>query len=64
MMPNSSLQHGEDGTTTKLLFLWHVDRAWRKALQEHIVDKVKLVEVYHQLRVLLMETEEANFRVI
>ena len=53
-----------DGTTTKLLCLWHVDRAWRKALQEHIVDKVKQVEVYHQLRVLLMETEEANFRVI
>ena len=53
-----------DGTTTKLLCLWHVDRSWRKALQEHIVDKVKQVEVYHQLRILLNETEEAKFRVI
>ena len=27
-----------NGTTIKLLCLWHVDRAWRKALQKHIVD--------------------------
>ena len=53
-----------DGTTTKLLCLWHIDRAWRNALQEQIVDKVKQVEVYHQLRVLLMKTEKANFREI
>ncbi len=53
-----------DGITRKLLCTWHVDRAWRKALQQHIVEKEKQVEVYHQLRVLLMETEEANFRVM
>ena len=52
-----------DGSTTKLLCAWHVDRAWRKALQENIPNKEEQVEVYHQLRVLLMETEESKFRV-
>ncbi len=52
---------GEAGTT-KLLCTWHVDRAWRKALQQHIEEKEKQVEVYHQLRTLLMESQEAKFR--
>ncbi len=54
---------GDEGTT-KLLCTWHVDRAWRKALQQHIEEKKKQVEVYHQLRTLLMETQEAKFRVM
>lgn len=54
---------GEGGSTKKLLCAWHIDRAWRKALQENITNKEEQVEVYHQLRVLLMETEEARFRV-
>ncbi len=54
---------GDEGTT-KLLCTWHVDRAWRKALQQHIEEKKKQVEVYYQLRTLLMETQEAKFRVM
>ncbi len=36
--------------TKKLLCIWHIDRAWRKSLQEHIPDQQKRIEVYHQLR--------------
>ena len=49
-------------STSKLLCSWHVDRAWRKALQEHIRNPAERVEVYHHLRVLLGEANEAHFR--
>ena len=45
----------------KILCTWHVDRAWRKALHQHIHETEKRIEIYHQLRVLLMESE---FRVM
>ena len=54
---------GAEGTT-KLLCAWHVDRAWRNALKEHVTTKEAQLEVYHQLRVLLMENEESAFRVL
>ena len=47
-------------STSKLLCSWHVDRAWRKDLQEHIRNPAERVEVYHHLRVLLGEANEAN----
>ncbi len=40
-----------------------VDRAWRKGLQDLIPSKDNQITVYHHLRVLLQETEEAQFRV-
>ena len=49
--------------TRKILCAWHVDRAWRKALQQHISEQKEQVHVYHQLNVLLSETDEAKFRV-
>ena len=48
--------------TTKLLCAWHVDRAWRTALLHHIDTKQSRIVVYHQLRILLMENQEASFR--
>ena len=51
------------GSTRKLLCAWHVDHAWRKAIRQHIQEKEKQIEIYHQLRVLLTETEESKFRV-
>ena len=43
--------------TKTLLCIWHVDRAWRFALNEHITctNKQERVEIYHHLRVLLQE---------
>ena len=38
--------------TKKLLCIWHVDRAWRSALNEHITNKQQRVEIYHHLHVL------------
>ena len=35
--------------TTKLLCAWHVDRAWRSALHEHVSNKQTRVKIYHQL---------------
>ena len=50
--------------TTKLLCAWHVDRAWRTGLSQHVTNKQSRVEIYHQLQILLTENEEPNFRQI
>ena len=44
----------------KLLCTWHVDRAWRGALNS-IKDKEVAAKVYHNLRVLLEETDIDTF---
>ena len=51
-----------DQETKKILCAWHVDRAWRHALLEHIPNKDNQITVYHHLQVLLQETKEAQFR--
>ena len=43
---------------------FHVDRAWRKNLNELIKDKQELIEVYHLLRVLLTEIDKGKFHVL
>ena len=48
--------------TTKLLCAWHVDRAWRTAINQHTTYKHSRVEIYHHLQVLLMENNEGKFR--
>ena len=50
--------------TNKVLCSWHVDRAWRKGLQQHIGESSKRAEVYHLLRVLLSEREKSQFGVL
>ena len=50
--------------TTKLLCAWHVDRAWRTALNDHVATKESRIQIYHQLRLLLMEKEESTFKVL
>ena len=47
--------------TKKFLCSWHVDRAWRKALQEHVSDKEERALVYYQLCLLHDETDEVVF---
>ena len=44
-----------DHTPQKLLCTWHVDRAWRGALQQYIRGMKKQATVYAQLRVLVEE---------
>ena len=46
---------------SKLLCMWHVDRSWRKSLNEHIENKQSRIEIYHQLRVLLLEQNRNEF---
>ena len=46
---------------SKLLCVWHVDRSWRRALQDKVPNITRRIEVYHHLRVLLHETVEAKF---
>ena len=50
-----------DSTPRKLLCTWHVDRAWRGALQQHVTGVEKQAAVYSKLRVLLEETDKAKF---
>ena len=46
-----------------MLCSWHVDRAWRKSLQELIPVQTEHIEIYHHLRALLQCTTILNFRV-
>ena len=48
--------------TKKLLCAWHIDKSWRKGIQRHVSNKAKHESVYHGLRALLNEGEEASFR--
>ena len=50
-----------DSTPRKLLCTWHVDRAWRGALQQHVTGVEKQAAVYSKLRVLLEETDKVKF---
>ena len=49
--------------TKKLLCVWHVDRAWRRALNYHVSEKLDKGEIYHHLRVLLLEREQSEFMI-
>ena len=48
--------------TSELSCAWHVDRSWRNSLKEHVHTAQARLEIYHHLRVLLMENEESAFR--
>lgn len=41
--------------TKKLICTQHVDKSWRKGLQQHITDTTKQADVYHHLHFLLAE---------
>ena len=52
-------------TDTKYLWCaWHIDRAWRNGLKKHVNKTEKQKEVYHYLRVLMMETDIGKFRAL
>ena len=48
--------------TKKVICIWHVHRAWRKALKEHIENKKDQINTYHMLCTLLQERNEPEFR--
>ena len=48
-------------STAFLWCAWHVDRAWRDGLKRHLTERDQQREIYHQLRVLMMETDKAKF---
>ena len=65
MMLNSILMHGVMYLEPIILrnnCSWHVNRAWRKALNTHILDKDERVKVYYQLSVVMFETDLTAFR--
>lgn len=51
-----------NGSTRKLLCAWHVDRAWKKAMQENITGTEARTEIYHYLKTLLAELEVDKFQ--
>ena len=59
---NSWSQVYGNNRTKKLLCAWHVDRAWRKAIQEHLPDTDARINIYHHLRVILMEQQSETFQ--
>ena len=52
-----------NATRQKLFGIWHVDRAWREGLHEHVSNQQEEAEVYHQLRVLLQYQSVSEFTV-
>ena len=46
----------------KLLCSWHVDRSWRRKLNEHIKDREAVAEVYAAMKRIQNEVNEAAFR--
>ena len=57
MMQSSAWQGVFGGKDTrKVIYVWHVHRAWRKAIKEHVVLKDDQVTIYHLLCTLLMVT--------
>ena len=53
-----------EGTPKKLLCTWHVDKAWRRKLNECITEKEDRITIYHHLRVLLEEKDIARLRIL
>ena len=49
-----SAVYGKNNTKT-LLCKWHIDRAWRKALNEFVSNKEERIKIYHYLQLLLTE---------
>jgi len=49
------------GECEKKLCTWHVDRAWRRAIKQHICGTEDQVEVYHMLRSVMQELNEVDF---
>ena len=47
----------------KVLCAWHVDRSWRRALNNLVLNVTNRLEICYHLRVLLQERNEADFRV-
>ena len=50
------------GPVEKKLCVWHVDRAWRKAIRENIPNHETQVEIYHMLRSVMQELDEQVFQ--
>ena len=50
--------------TPRKLCTWHVDRAWRGGLQQHIKGMERQAAVYSQLRVLLEELDLDKFTIL
>ena len=47
----------------KLVCIWHLDRAWRENLKQ-LKDSALEAAVYHNLRVLLGETDKNKFEML
>ena len=53
-----------DSTPKKLLCTWHVDRAWRGALQQHVHGVESQAGIYNQLTVLMEELDITRFNTL
>ena len=53
-----------EGSPQKLLCTWHVDRAWRRKLNEVVPSQEQRVNIYHHLLVLLEETDVSRFNAL
>ena len=50
------------GPAEKRLCVWHVDRAWRRAIKDNIADAEVQAEIYHMLRSVMQELDEESFK--
>ena len=52
--------YGTNTSTKKILCRWHIDKSWRKALNEKISEREDRIDVYHYLMVLMKETDDSK----
>ena len=45
----------------KKLCTWHVDRAWHRAIKQHVPGNENQIEVYHMLRSIMQELDKEEF---
>lgn len=55
---------GKCSSTRKLLCTWHVDRSWRKSLNELVAIQAERITIYHHLRTLLECNNIPDFQVL
>ena len=48
--------------TRYLWCTWHVDRAWKDGLRRYVATREEQRDLYHHLKVMMMETNMAQFR--
>lgn len=49
--------YGISAKTKNLICRWHIDRSWRRALNDKVSEKEDRISIYHHLMVLMLQSD-------